>query len=264
MNTSSLRAAGFTLPLASALLLAQPFNTHAERKPITLPPQASEIAEGIFDLGFARGSDGKIVHGVAHIHYMEQFASKGGGKPPAKPTTCYAILWPNTKWMVEEPYVYNWQEDGAADKLLNMELAISTWETAAGNKPILGPGELGTVYPKLVGTYNELNEVMVGDLSSMGSGVIAVTYTWHDGAGQLVEWDMVFGDTWTWSLTEACPSDAMDFLNIATHELGHAIGLGHPKRTCIDETMYAYARLGETKKRDLNAGDIAGIKALYP
>jgi len=27
--------------------------------------------------------------------------------------------------------------------------------------------------------------------------------------------------------------------------------------------MYGYASAGETKKRDLNAGDIAGIRALY-
>jgi len=55
----------------------------------------------------------------------------------------------------------------------------------------------------------------------------------------------------------------MDFENIATHELGHAIGLGHPSSTCTEETMYAFASLGETKKRDLNAGDVQGIDGLY-
>ena len=55
----------------------------------------------------------------------------------------------------------------------------------------------------------------------------------------------------------------MDFENIATHELGHSFGMGHPDSTCIEETMYAYADFGETKKRVLNAGDIAGIQELY-
>ena len=55
----------------------------------------------------------------------------------------------------------------------------------------------------------------------------------------------------------------MDVLNIAVHEVGHAGGMGHPDGTCVDETMYAYASNGETRKRTLNAGDIAGIKALY-
>ena len=55
----------------------------------------------------------------------------------------------------------------------------------------------------------------------------------------------------------------MDFENIATHELGHSIGMGHPSSECIEETMYAYADFGETKKRTLNTGDIEGISELY-
>ncbi|MEK6868829.1 MAG: matrixin family metalloprotease, partial [Nanoarchaeota archaeon] len=55
----------------------------------------------------------------------------------------------------------------------------------------------------------------------------------------------------------------MDFENIATHELGHSVGMGHPDSTCTEETMYAYADYGETKKRDLNTGDTAGINSLY-
>ena len=52
-------------------------------------------------------------------------------------------------------------------------------------------------------------------------------------------------------------------MNIKTHEAGHAAGLGHPDNTCTEETMYAFASIGETKKRTVNSGDIAGIKDLY-
>jgi len=55
----------------------------------------------------------------------------------------------------------------------------------------------------------------------------------------------------------------MDFENIATHELGHAAGMGHPSDSCTEETMYRFADFGEIKKQTLEAGDIAGIKALY-
>jgi hypothetical protein len=41
------------------------------------------------------------------------------------------------------------------------------------------------------------------------------------------------------------------------------MGLGHPSGSCTEETMYAYASLGEVKKRDLNSGDVSGINGLY-
>ena len=39
--------------------------------------------------------------------------------------------------------------------------------------------------------------------------------------------------------------------------------MGHSGSTYTEETMYAYAANGETKKRSLNTGDIAGIDGLY-
>ena len=39
--------------------------------------------------------------------------------------------------------------------------------------------------------------------------------------------------------------------------------MGHPDSTCTEETMYAFANFGETKKRTLEAGDIAGVAKLY-
>ena len=56
----------------------------------------------------------------------------------------------------------------------------------------------------------------------------------------------------------------MDFENIATHELGHSVGMADLyDSVCSQETMYGYASEGETNKRSLEAGDIAGVKKLY-
>lgn len=81
---------------------------------------------------------------------------------------------------------------------------------------------------------------------------------------QLIEWDQVYNEVnFDWIADATTDPTKMDFENISTHEIGHAFGMGHPNSSCTEETMYAFATEGETKKRDLNSGDIAGISALY-
>ena len=97
---------------------------------------------------------------------------------------------------------------------------------------------------------------------------IAVTIVWGIFNGPpssrlLVAWDQIYDDVdFDWSA--AGEAGMMDFENIATHELGHSVGLGDLYTSkCSDETMYGYASEGETNKRTLEAGDIAGVKELY-
>ena len=97
-------------------------------------------------------------------------------------------------------------------------------------------------------------------------GPIAFAIVWGIFSGppqgrKLVEWDAVFNSDYDWSLSGE--ANKMDYQNIATHEFGHALGLGHPESTCTEETMYAFASFGETKKRTLELGDIAGVNELY-
>lgn len=95
-----------------------------------------------------------------------------------------------------------------------------------------------------------------------GASTIAVTYTWSSG-GVASESDAKYNKQFAWSLSGE--ANKMDLQNIATHELGHTFGLGHPAsnnaNSCL--TMYAYADYGETQKRTLGDGDISGIKAIY-
>jgi len=254
--------------LLAALVCNSALNLHAQGKPISLPPQASEIAHGIYDLGTAVTAEGRVVQGIAFIHYAKDFVrpeAPGGGKP-SKTSTCYSFLASGAKWKSVEPFVFDKDETDAATPLSYIETAISTWEIAAG-LDILGFGSLGTVHPEQAGTYNGINEVMFGDIA--GDGVIAMTTVWGIFGGrpagrELIEWDMVFDTDWIWSYSVESVPDTMDFLNIATHEIGHAFGMGHPDNACTEETMYAYADYGEIKKRDLHDGDIAGIQKLYP
>jgi hypothetical protein len=73
----------------------------------------------------------------------------------------------------------------------------------------------------------------------------------------------MFDNDFIWGNADINPA-VMDFLNIAVHEIGHGFGLDDLYTLgAMQETMYGYSTEGETKKRTLNTGDIAGIQAMY-
>lgn len=85
---------------------------------------------------------------------------------------------------------------------------------------------------------------------------------WGSRRTPILEFDQIYGNHWDWTAGSGSSADAFDFANVATHGIGNAVGLDHPGNSCTEETMYAYVDFGETKKRDLNAGDILGVQAL--
>jgi hypothetical protein len=110
------------------------------------------------------------------------------------------------------------------------------------------------------------NELLFGPYSD--PNVIAVTVVWGyfnvpPKYREIVEFDILFNTAYAWGDADI-DSGSMDVQNIATHELGHGLGLGDLyETTAWQETMYGYSDYGETMKRDLYLGDIAGIQSLY-
>ncbi len=238
--------------------------TPAQSARPALPPGAVKVGEDVYYLG-TRTVHGKKVEGLAFVHRARPDKPGGPGGGGGKPGgSCFSYLAKGTKWLSAE----QWSVDDSDAPIANMAglLAndVGTWESAAG-ADILGNGTVDRSYDADTSAVDDRNGAEFAPISD--EGVIAVTYTWGIFGGPpsgraLVEWDMVFdSDSFSWA-TNGDPG-AMDFENIATHELGHAMGLGHPESTCTEETMYAFASLGETTKRTLNAGDIAGISGLY-
>lgn len=239
-------------------------------KEFKIPEHAVEIAPGLYHLGHAKDKDGKVVEGILIIDYKKEKAKPngvGGGNGKGK-NTCYSFLANGAKWKVQEPWVINTSNSEGLDQTFlfgNMAFNIQKWEDA-GAGDIFGSGtQTASLLVADDVSPDGINEVYFGIIDDPDT--IAVTIVWGIFSGppkqrQLVEWDQVYDtDTFDWS--SGGEAGKMDFENIATHEIGHAFGLGHPGDTCTEETMYAFASNGETKKRDLNSGDIAGINALY-
>lgn len=245
-------------------------NEKKEDKEFKIPPGLTEIAPGVLSLGKSKDVNGNEVEGIMFIHSKKEFAKpSGAGKPSG--ATCYAFLSKGgVKWFAPEPWIVNPSNSRGLDPNFvpgNIALNIAKWEDAAdgiggGSVDIMGVGtSTGARLEADSSSPDELNEIYFANISS--SGTIAVTTTWWNTVTkQIVEMDQVFDDTdYDWSASGE--AGKMDFENISVHEIGHGLGMGHPSDSCSNETMYRYASFGETKKRDLNTGDIAGINALY-
>lgn len=101
------------------------------------------------------------------------------------------------------------------------------------------------------------------------SNVIAITVVWGYFGGppafrEIIEFDILFNTDFVWGDADDPDTYVMDVWNIATHEIGHGLGLADLYEDADNkETMYGYASYEETIKRDLYLGDIAGIQSLY-
>jgi hypothetical protein len=96
--------------------------------------------------------------------------------------------------------------------------------------------------------------------------------------GAIVESDVFFNSIFAWSTVAAGETGRFDLQSVATHEIGHFVGLGHSalgeteirpeggRRVFASEAVMFPISLGRgvTKDRQLQPDDIAGVSDLYP
>lgn len=138
--------------------------------------------------------------------------------------------------------------------------SAQTWD-AATNKELFKDAYIINSRARY-GKMDGKNSIVFGAASR---GTIAVTTTWYyTSTKQIVEFDMKFNTYYRWG-DASLNSQVMDLQNIATHELGHGVGMNDIYTgSCIDVTMYGYGSNGETKKRTLEDADVTGLLSLYP
>lgn len=257
---------------ASVLLVAKVASASMDNRNMgrrfDLPGNTQKISENTYYLGEAKDTDGTVVEGYAFLKKRNDQAKperpgKGGG------STCYGFLASGAKWKNVEDWIVNSQNVSTLNGSFvagNLSGDIGKWEAAAG-RDILGNGSstnedlvADTVSP------DNANEIYFADITE--SNAIAITIVWGVFGGPpqsryLAEWDQVYDDIdYLWS--GSGEAEKMDFENIATHELGHSVGLNDQyNSTCLNVTMYGYAGNGETNKRTLEPPDILGVRTLY-
>lgn len=207
------------------------------------------------------------------IHYKDPKPVSGKPiHPPKGSEGGYTYLEKGMRWMTPKEFYFNPSTTPVSTKeeiiIPAITKAMDTWEAAAG-VDIFGKLK-SSGYSVDTDKPDGLN-VIVFDLVE-GGDILAVSYVWgyfncSPKLREIVEVDMIFNEYyWPWGDGPVSPEDVtqLDIQNIATHEFGHAAGMGDLYDiSAEEETMYWASGYGETKKRDLDLGDIAGITNLY-
>lgn len=246
-------------------------------KLIPLPDKAKEVTRADNSPVIEKAGDHLVLgtpglEKIVFIHYKKGFAKPpwaGGGKDKPSEAKCYEFLGRGVKWQ-ELPvnYVIDPTYSGLTEDFVANAISAGAEEWDAWTGAELFNDTYTIVYD---GSWDNSapdgrNELVFGDYPE--EGVIGVTVIWGYFSGppslrKIVEFDVLFDTDFAWGDGILNPT-VMDLHNIATHELGHGVGLGDVYETaCGEVTMYGYSDYGEIQKRTLEQPDITGIQELY-
>ncbi|GAB4322886.1 MAG: hypothetical protein Kow0010_03900 [Dehalococcoidia bacterium] len=168
----------------------------------------------------------------------------------------------NSYWWPSHSATWAYNPSGKPGGLTGDDAAVLagalTWNNSPAAFTFSGGGTTGAGTGACSGGgLDGLNTV--GWRSQSGT-VLAVTCTWFTTSTQpftVVEFDMEFDPRWEW--TTGTPI-SFDVQSVATHEFGHALGLGHSEHASA--VMYATYPQGANKQQ-LTQDDIDGAVAIY-
>lgn len=142
--------------------------------------------------------------------------------------------------------------------------AIEAWNGASGSRARLVESFSGR--GRRDWQANDIHLVVFDENNSSGffsgaSGVVALTPVTFFSDGRIVDADVLFNGR-NFSFTTSGESGRFDVQDVATHELGHLLGLDH-SGVC-GATMYPYVDTRVILHRSLALDDHAGMRHMYP
>jgi MYXO-CTERM domain-containing protein len=163
------------------------------------------------------------------------------------------------------------QADGSADipgpsDEVAVRLAIQAWNAVTGSAANLVENSSPEAQARTDWEADDLHSVWFDETGSSGyfpgsSGVVALTPLWFFSGGQISDADVLFNGK-NFQFTTRGEPGRFDVQDVATHELGHLLGLDHTGQA--GATMYPYVDPTVWLHRSLSLDDAYGIRAAYP
>jgi len=165
------------------------------------------------------------------------------------------------KWAVNPvPYYIN-----PANNDVSQDAAIAAIQAGASSWSTQSNARISLQYMgQTSGTSlqnNGKNELFFRNTSN--GGIVAETYWWADSSNRLIDADVVYYDGGFTFFTAGTACSAGIYLEgVTTHELGHALGLGHS--SVGSATMYPSMSWCSNDWQTLDQDDLNAIEAVYP
>lgn len=242
------------VPILAAISIAAPAYA-VSLNPVTAPEVASDRSPKL--------------ESVTFIHYKKGFGHKpqhnpGGGNGDSGPS-CYGFLSKGAKLTASENLVFSHADSGLSQGQVSGAIGDAATEWDSQTSINIFGSLTHSASANFDSTPDGVNELSFGDYPT--NGVIAVARVWGIFSGPpsgryIDQFDIQFDTDFAWGTSGA--ATLMDLQNIATHEIGHGVGLDDVyEPACSEVTEYGYSDYGETKKRTLEQQDINGLQSLY-
>lgn len=156
------------------------------------------------------------------------------------------------------PYTVRWHNTMSSTVKTAISNACNAWDTAGyGNLADLSSYSHLNSYPN----NNGINEISYANLEDRTLAQCTWWYTniFHT---KIKSADIGISSSHNFAIGRTPGSSEYDFQSVITHEVGHALGLGHSADSVTDAVMYKSFAPGETR-RTLSSDDISGIQDIY-